>query len=73
MNKDMFLLQATDEQIQKILKFLDSVLKKEGIEVLQDVVDVYNVVVSAQKMKPLENNPLQETSDVPKVDVTNGQ
>lgn len=46
----VYLLQATEEQYKKIIKFLDVALKKEGLDILQDVVDIYNVAVSATKL-----------------------
>jgi hypothetical protein len=46
----VYLLQATEEQYQKMMKFLDVVIKKEGLDVIQDVVDVYNVLVSGRKV-----------------------
>jgi hypothetical protein len=60
----IYLLQATEEQYQKFMKFLDIVLKKDGVEKLQDVVDVYNVLASARKMPVFEEPDSQkETLD----------
>jgi hypothetical protein len=46
----VYFIQATEEQFNKLMNFLDVVLKKQGLEVIQDAVDVYNVLVSANKV-----------------------
>jgi hypothetical protein len=47
----VYLLQATEAQYQKMMKFLDVAIKQDGLEVIQDVVDIYNVLVSGQKIQ----------------------
>lgn len=47
----VYLLQATEVQYQKMMKFLDTAIKQDGLEVIQDVVDIYNVLVSGQKLQ----------------------
>lgn len=57
----VYLLQATEEQFQKMMKFLDVAIKKDGLEVIQDVVDVYNVLVSAKKVSVQETDSVEES------------
>lgn len=43
-------MQATKEQIDTMMNFLDTVLKRDGLQSLQEVVEIYNVLIQAQKM-----------------------
>jgi hypothetical protein len=56
----VYLLQATEAQYQKMMKFLDGAIRKDGLEAIQDVVDIYNVLVSGRKM-PLYEEAAQST------------
>lgn len=47
----VYLMQANQEQMDKMMNFLDTVLRKEGVNALQDVVEIYNVYVQASKMQ----------------------
>jgi hypothetical protein len=58
----VYLLQATEAQYQKIMKFLDGAIKRDGLEAIQDVVDVYNVLVSGRKI-PLSEEAAQPTPE----------
>ncbi len=64
MSEYMYLLQATESQYQKMMKFLDTAIKEGGLEVIQDVVDIYNVLVSGQKFQVPEvpEEPSAETA-----------
>ncbi len=66
----VYLLQATEAQYQKIMKFLDGAIKRDGLEAIQDVVDVYNVLVSGRKI-PLSEEaaqpPPEQTIEVEEV------
>lgn len=44
------LIQVTDSQMNKIYGLLDEQLKKGGLEVLQEVVEVYNALMTAVKV-----------------------
>lgn len=46
----VYFMQATEEQYKKLMNLLDLSLKKDGLEAIQDVVDLYNVLVSANKV-----------------------
>lgn len=52
---NVYLVQATEEQLKKVNKFLDYVLKDRGLEMLADVVDIYNLVASATKLQEAPN------------------
>ena len=56
----VYLLQATEEQYLKMMKLLDAAIKQDGLEVIQDVVDIYNVLVSGQKMQIPEQQQAPE-------------
>lgn len=51
MDTSVYLMQATKEQIDTMMNFLDSALKKDGLSALQEVVEIYNVLIQAQKMQ----------------------
>ncbi len=45
----MFLLQLNKAEFEKIMLFLDAVLKKEGLALLPEVVEVYNIMQTASQ------------------------
>jgi len=56
------LMKITDSQMTKIYKLLDDNLKKRGLESLQDVVEVYNALVSAVKIHETEPDKSADSS-----------
>lgn len=50
----VYTLVATDETLAKFLKLLDARLKKEGLECLYEVAELYNVITSAVEVQPQE-------------------
>lgn len=53
----VYIMQASEEQYKKMMKLLDLTVKKDGLSCLQDVVDIYNVLVSSQKIPTTQYEP----------------
>jgi ferredoxin-thioredoxin reductase catalytic subunit len=56
----MYLMQVSEEQVNKMYRFLDETLKKDGIKSLTDVVEIYNALASAVKLQEKEMAELPE-------------
>ena len=72
MNEKLFVITATQVQLDKLLKFIDDGLKKSGVAGLAEAVDLYNMVSGAREIIKEEKDPTTAsdtilTEDQPKV------
>jgi len=57
------LLQVSDMQMNKIYRILDELLKRDGLGALQDVVEVYNALITAVKLP--DSEAMTKSEEVP--------
>lgn len=56
-------MQATKQQVDTMMNFLDTVLKRDGLAALQDVVEIYNVLIQARQMQIVPEQGQQQLAE----------